>query len=373
MPTVIPSISAGPARARPNLVNSDKVLVRHVRWRNPFRVRGLPLLARLYRGGYRFARANLAQKCGRLAARKLFRALHATGWRGEGLFELDTPGGAKQVRFDGRNTQFHSIYLCDVPNGYEPQIAALADVFVPDRGVFYDAGSNWGYYSLYVASRAGFAGSVQAFEPMPSTFGDLASCVQQAGLADRVRCHNLGLSAAEGEARMTIPDGLHSGTASVVTGPSSGGAAVKLAALDRLALPDPDLIKLDVEGHEAEALEGARSLLRRARPMIVFENWLNPDQPARSLVPMRILTELGYHLFLPGWWVDSGGGGRFVTPGYDLPELRLLALIPVTPAQRYALPPREDFFACHEDRLPELYDRFEPQEPTGSIARLCGQ
>jgi FkbM family methyltransferase len=313
----------------------------------------------VYRDGYRFTPPNFVQKWFRRVMRKMFGILHGCGWGGEGLFELDTASGLRPVRFDARNTQFQSIYLRDIPNGYEPQVAALMDTFIPDGGVFYDVGSNWGYYSLYVASRPGFAGSIHAFEPMPSTFRDLVSCVQQARLADRVTCHNLGVSAGEADAKMALPDGIHSGTATVVNSTSEGGVPVKLAALDRLGLPDPDFVKLDVENHETEAIKGARTLLERARPMIVFENWLNPEQTRQSREPIRLLTEFGYRLFLPGWWVDSPGGGHFVSPGSDLSEPRVLALIPVQAAQRFALSARDDFFACHEDRMPELLARFK--------------
>jgi len=345
--------------------NQNQVLIARVAWRNPFHLRRLPLIAQIYRDGFYFEDPTRLKNLYRLGLRKLFGVMHARGWAGEGVFDLETNGRSLPIRFSGLNTQFQSLYMRQVPNGTEPQIAALMDLLIADDGVFYDVGSNWGYYTLYVGSRPGFKGSIHAFEPMPTTFADLASCVKQAGLDGIATCHNLGVSSSGGSASMAIPDGVHSGTASLLGQPSASGTPVKLAALDEMGLPDPTFIKLDVENHETEALGGASAILGRAKPMIVFENWLQPDQPFKSLEPLRMLLAQGYRLFLPGWWI-SAGGGRLVTPGSDTPaaELNQIALIPLDLAQRYALSERQDFFACHEDRFPNLLAKFAPVDIT---------
>ena len=54
---------------------------------------------------------------------------------------------------------------------------------LPEDGVFYDIGSNWGWFTMHVASRPGFRGKIHAFEPFASSYADLCDLVRQAGLA----------------------------------------------------------------------------------------------------------------------------------------------------------------------------------------------
>ncbi len=53
----------------------------------------------------------------------------------------------------------------------------------------------------------------------------------------------------------------------------TGVEQVKVVRLDQVILSDRRvaLIKIDVEGYEAQALEGAEGILRRDRPVVIFE------------------------------------------------------------------------------------------------------
>jgi FkbM family methyltransferase len=60
---------------------------------------------------------------------------------------------------------------------------------------------------------------------------------------------------------------LHTGLANVVEG--NGG--IDLWPLDEMGLPEPDLLKIDIEGAEWWALRGARQMIARSTPHIIFE------------------------------------------------------------------------------------------------------
>jgi FkbM family methyltransferase len=235
-------------------------------------------------------------------------------------------------------------------------------MLTPSSGVLFDIGSNWGYYSVLVASRPGFSGHVHAFEPMPATFADLKSVVEQTGLASMITCHQLGISSERREAAMVFPDGLHSGGATVSLDSSNGSENVRLSPLADLDLPDPDTVKLDVEGHELHALRGADPVLRRAKPMLVMENWLDPAKPRESMEPLQLLTQMGYELFLPGWWLtDQQGLSTFDPSGRGLraDQFKELAVVPFQLEQRLLLGELVDVFACHRDRMSDLRRHFE--------------
>jgi hypothetical protein len=77
--------------------------------------------------------------------------------------------------------------------------------------------------------------------------------------------------------------------------PGAGqAAAVECRRIDELAwLPDPQVVKIDVEGMELAVLQGGETMLRRARPVIYCEN----DRVDRSPALVQALWDLGYRLY----------------------------------------------------------------------------
>ena len=71
--------------------------------------------------------------------------------------------------------------------------------------------------------------------------------------------------------------------------------AVQQISLDAMALPRVDLIKLDIEGMELEALEGARQLIETCRPVVLVEQIKAGPEPLRAW-----LEERGYRVVNAG-------------------------------------------------------------------------
>lgn len=67
---------------------------------------------------------------------------------------------------------------------------------------------------------------------------------------------------------------------------------VKVVAIDELALPRLDFLKIDVEGMELEVLHGAIDSLRRHRPQMVVETLKSGFEPLRDF-----LEPLGYRIW----------------------------------------------------------------------------
>lgn len=192
--------------------------------------------------------------------------------------------------FDSKNTQFHSLFLPEFSAGYEPEVCGLIDSFLGQGETFYDVGSNWGYFSLYAASRDGFRGKIVAYEPMPGSFSDLEKLVKAAGLEATIRCVNAAVSERPGTCRMTVPDGVHSGLARI----SESGIEVQTVPLSDGLDAGPDFVKIDAEGHEWQILTGARELIAGRRPFLVFESWQHELQKAGFAKVYEFLRGLDY-------------------------------------------------------------------------------
>lgn len=338
-------------------------LVRQIHPRTPFVVCRVPFLARYYEFAFQRRASRKMELFLHVPLRRLFvhylRLCRRPSW---GAFDYERLGARRTVRCDGRNLQFHALFGRYWEKGYEPETALLLDALLSEGGTFYDIGSNWGYFSLYAASRRHRL-VVHAFEPHPQTFRDLEGCVEQAGLKEIVTCHHFALSNSDGEAFIQIPDQLHSGQAEVSR---SGGTRIVTRCLDTLGLPLPDLIKMDVEGHEIEVLRGAESTLRRAKPFVVLESKRDYGTPERTLEPLFFLASLGYTFFQTSLERNQGARRHLLPFGFQarlgrmqpIEENDNLALTELSPVERFLFQDDLNLLACHDDRLGALGAAF---------------
>jgi FkbM family methyltransferase len=125
--------------------------------------------------------------------------------------------------------------------------------------VFYDLGSNVGFYSL-LAAAAGCR--VFAFEPSPRNLAFLRRHIVLNGIQN-VEIIETAVSDFVGTA--PFGDGLTPNDGSLL---KAGGLEVRVVALDQMHLPSPDIIKIDIEGSEYHALAGAKVTIHSSRPTI---------------------------------------------------------------------------------------------------------
>jgi FkbM family methyltransferase len=250
---------------------------------------------------------------------------------------------SQYVALDTTNTEF--------TQGYEPEIGCLLDRLVPHRGLFCDIGANWGYFSLFLASRPGFNGEIHAFEPIPGSFNDLQSLMTEMGLNAIVRCHNIALSNVDGNAKMTIPN--HSSGMATLS-ENDGGIAVRLSTLDSLTFSRIDFLKIDVEGHESQVIEGAQKTISTHLPYIVYEDWYDSTaiQAAGQRHISKLLEAHGYRSFFLGWQRHDGSIASSLVGDADTQKL---ALRPFDyAAARSTLPRRINILACHSSKTNDM-------------------
>jgi FkbM family methyltransferase len=137
----------------------------------------------------------------------------------------------------------------------------------PRGGVILDIGANVGAYSLLFGQWVGDGGRVYAFEPDPLALQGLRVHIALNGLSGRVTAVECAITDRAGRGRLAVFDA--PGISRLCGDSAESGESVDAAVTtidDFCGERDivPDIIKLDVEGAEVDALRGARRTIARA-------------------------------------------------------------------------------------------------------------
>lgn len=140
----------------------------------------------------------------------------------------------------------------------EPERALIAPLLFPEM-VFVDIGANVGIYSLHVCALTQGRARVLAFEPHPRSFAKLEFNTMINGFTN-IGCVNAAVGPEDGEAVLFADGGGNSGGASLRQDAVKPVLATRIAvvplakALEARGIDHIDLLKIDVEGFEDEAL-----------------------------------------------------------------------------------------------------------------------
>lgn len=179
------------------------------------------------------------------------------------------------------NMQDKYVSIHCVMNNYEPENSELIRKLLRPGGIFVDLGANVGWFTLLASSIVGPEGHVYSFEPQPSIANYLRRTLTLNDLQSRVSFHQAGVWHQSGSMRLAWADNSENhGASHLMPGDidASVGTLVDLITLDSLGLKRCDLIKMDIEGAEPRAMQGAEQLLSTCRPVILSE--LNAGQLA---------------------------------------------------------------------------------------------
>jgi FkbM family methyltransferase len=194
----------------------------------------------------------------------------------------------------GGTTAGHERYLDALGDGRkEPYTAELFARSVPSGGTVIDGGAYLGFYTLLGGRRVGGHGTVVAFEPNPETFEMLSRNVRANGFEDRVVPLRLGLGGSAKRRRFYLGDGDESKSSLFRPERWREVTETDCTSLDEaLGGRTVDMVKLDVEGGEVDALRGMRRTLAASPdPRLIVE--LNPRALARAgTSPLSLLREL---------------------------------------------------------------------------------
>jgi FkbM family methyltransferase len=194
-------------------------------------------------------------------------------------YALEVEGAGTAV-LDFRDTAAYGLLNVTLGDyGGDEHLFRCLDKLLKPGDVLWDVGANVGYLALYFARPPHQLREIHAFEPNPRARITLESLFARHPV---VRIHPIGLGEKDEQLAMNVaPEGSQLGT---LVRKVEGGECVmvNIHQGDRYRvkerIPPPDVIKIDVEGFEAQVLKGLSGTIREKRPAIVLEHiWLSDD------------------------------------------------------------------------------------------------
>jgi FkbM family methyltransferase len=238
--------------------------------------------------------------------------------------DIALPEGVRQSSFrfglSGGRDQIAAAVAAGGLGGFEaPLPAHLIRTVRTSPGLFIDVGANTGFYTLLAAAVSAEV-RVLAVEPAAAIRTLLEANIAANGFAAQVTVLPMALSSRSGQASLFIPSqehGLVETSASLEPGFKPDHSAVEqvpVSTLDALLLRRwpflrVSVIKIDVEGHDAAVLRGAKWTIRCHRPVVFIEVLPTSDLDAMArLLERHRYTDLVLHA---DGVVDAGRQVRF--------------------------------------------------------------
>jgi len=239
-----------------------------------------------------FGRYHLANMLARFASRPFLARLPAD--LGGATFICDLQDTiSREVCFTGR---------------YEPQETQLAMRLLRPGMTAVDVGANWGYFTLVCAHLVGATGRVLALEPHPHLSSLLAENAATNGLS-QVEVLRLAAGAESG-ARGFVGFNEQAGNWGLSRSAHAAEAAdfeCETAGLDGVldarGIDRVDLVKIDIEGGEADALRGMTAGLERQRYRYVLLE-CHPAALAQLGTSLEACLEPLRRAGYQGWRID---------------------------------------------------------------------
>jgi FkbM family methyltransferase len=185
---------------------------------------------------------------------------------------------------DNNEINIELIISQDFKTSLEYQLADNADCIeetrsflklAKDKRLLFDAGAYTGLFSLLFCA-VNQENRVVSFEPSPTMAPIITELSQRNNLGSRIQVQNLAIGDTVGIVSFASEEtGFVQVCSSNINTPKID---VKVTTIDEQCQAlnlVPDLLKIDVEGFELEALQGASKLLANHRPIILMEIHLN--------------------------------------------------------------------------------------------------
>ena len=158
---------------------------------------------------------------------------------------------------------------------WEQSLVSQFQKYVKPDSLVVDVGANIGLHSILFSKWC----RVVSFEPQPVLFDILETNIRNNQLENRVTPLQFAISAKIGTELFGIPESYNAwdnpGGLGIVDAsfsqPGLKTIVVQTRTIDSFNYTNVSVIKVDVEGHEREVLEGARDTISRESPTLIVE------------------------------------------------------------------------------------------------------
>jgi FkbM family methyltransferase len=180
---------------------------------------------------------------------------------------------------------------------WEPHFKTVIQHLVKEGDTVLDCGANFGYNAVIMGKQIGLSGRLFAFEPQRIINQQLSGNMILNNIYNAAIVH-AALGQEQGLTTMSpVPydlDWVNIGDTSV----GEGGDEVQIITLDMID-SQPNFIKMDVQGYELFALQGAEKTLKQSLPDIFIE--IEEHQLAKFNVTkeqlLNYIKSFGYRMF----------------------------------------------------------------------------
>jgi FkbM family methyltransferase len=184
---------------------------------------------------------------------------------------------------------------------YERHEISFLKKYVKPGWICLDIGANIGFYTLNLSKLVGLEGKIYAIEPSPSNYKKLQENIAINNL-DNCITSNIALSSKSGEFLFSVSPNQNSGWGRLGKWKSAQSEViVNVNTLDDFIISNNisniDFLKIDIEGHELEFLEGGKNTFKNGiikRIMIEYCGYVLEPQGITLKSYVDSIMKFGY-------------------------------------------------------------------------------
>ena len=176
-----------------------------------------------------------------------------------------------------------------------------------------DVGANVGQFTVAVAKM--FPGvQIHSFEPVPECFMNLRKNVSK---LKNVSVYQLALGDTEGEESSSILPLSKEHRVAFPNAREISQVPIKISKLDTIfatqQIDAPTLLKIDVQGYEANVLRGGEDTLKRIQFIVAETSFKSLYQGETIFLDLvRLIESRGFHFIRPVGWLSDPRSGEIL-------------------------------------------------------------